>query len=142
MKNWAKDQGFTLIELIFFMVMLGLVVVGIVPLVDRIFSDLHRVMEYTQGYFLAQGVLEQTYARNEGGAFDQIVWDEACLDPNEFPSLRCEMDVVGATFDADTGIFNCTNGYSNENYKCVTVTIYSIHSNEVIAREKGSFPRR
>ena len=148
MKKSGCEQGFTLIELTFFMVVISLAVVGVAPLVNRVFSNLHMPTAYAQGYFLAQAALEQTYARNNGGEFEQIVFEENCLAPDRTTplvtgfSMSCRMDVVGATFDADTGEVTCMSDLDgNENYKCVTVIIHHNDTDEVIARKEGSIPR-
>lgn len=146
MKSVKGGRGATLIELIFFMVVVSLAVVGIVPLVDQVFSSLHVAKEGAQGQFLAQAVLEQAYARNDDGGFDQIISEVNCLDRFSLASnlpMRCQTEVVGATFDVDTGDFNCkTHLGETENYKCITATIRQIDTNEVIARKEGSFPRK
>ena len=135
MKRLRCKQGFALIELIFFMVVVSLAIAGIVPLVNQVFSNLHVATEQAQGYFLVQGVLEQIDARNAGGEpFDVIINDinitgSGCKKPdgtlweNGFP-WRCQVE-----------------GYVAQNQKSVIVTISHIDTNEVVFRDDDTIPR-
>lgn len=146
-KTGRRSWGFTLIELIFLMVLVSIVAVGVAPLVAQVFSHVHVVKEGVQGHFLLRAVLAQTYARYENGMFDQIVSEENCLDSDGenwtagFP-FHCQMVVVGADFNAVAGTLGCKSDLSaNEGYKCVTVTIRRIDTGGIITQETASFSR-
>ena len=146
MKRLSCERGFTLIELIIFIVVIGLVMAGMVSVVGQVLSRLHHMPEYIQGYFLVQAMVDQMNAQDAEAEIGEIV-SGSCQQPNGVTpwvagdvAMTCEVDEVVAVPNFVTNSFECTNQiYTEEPFKCVTITIRSQDSNEVISFARGLY---
>ncbi|MBF0126096.1 MAG: hypothetical protein HQM02_02695 [Magnetococcales bacterium] len=132
--------GFTLLEVIFFIVVTGLSLASITPLYMTIFSNLTALNEGMQAEYLGQETVEamkSAYGKGEG--FGKL------LEAN-FPS-ETGIDVGGAaTFDRTIEIEGYVPGqtpnpctgqeYNGESYKCLTVTVKVNGSSTILFRER------
>lgn len=127
MKKQRCDRGFTLIELIFFMVIVSLSLTGIAPLANQVVSKLYLAREYAQAHFLAQAVLEKMKAEFAGGKRFETIIEDGCdrLDGTSWVqgfSWNCQIEtaVEGST-------------------TAVAVTISWLDTGEIISRETKLF---
>ncbi|MEO5363914.1 MAG: type II secretion system GspH family protein [Magnetococcus sp. DMHC-8] len=148
MNRRRPDQGFSLLELIVWMVVVSLAAAGLIPLFGQVFSSLHWATEGMQGHWLAQAVVEQMNAQDaELGGFEQIRAGE-CLKPDgltpwagDLP-LTCQITLRGAEPRWAANIMECTpHAYADGDYKCVTVTLRQRLSGEPVAQVTALFAR-
>ncbi|MBF0178930.1 MAG: type II secretion system protein [Magnetococcales bacterium] len=138
--------GFSLIEVIFFIVIAGISLSAITPLYMTVLSNLHIVSDGLQAEFLAQESLESvaaTYGKgNDPLAFNRI--SEA-----NFPTQN-GIDIGGTiTFDRVIAIEGripgktpdpCTGQpYNGEAGKCVKVTVKASSTGEVLYSSLPAF---
>ncbi|MBF0175464.1 MAG: prepilin-type N-terminal cleavage/methylation domain-containing protein [Magnetococcales bacterium] len=128
---WVRLQtGFTLIELIVFIVVVALGLLAVVPLYLQITVGAKSSREMLQAQYLAQERLEQMLAEKyAGGGFTAVT---AANYPNESninigASLNFDRTVVieGASLVGTTLTCNGTGVYTAESYKCLYVRVFA-----------------
>ncbi len=139
MKQKNKQGGFTLIEVIFFIVVTGIAMAGITPLYMQVLSNLHTLNDGMQAEFLGREMSESLRAAYaKGSGFNNLT--EA-----NFPS-KTGIDLGGTVlFDRTVKIEGmipgqlpdpCTGkSYSGEAFKCLTVTVTASGTGSVLFKE-------
>ncbi|MBF0213988.1 MAG: type II secretion system protein [Magnetococcales bacterium] len=131
--------GFSLIEMILFIVVVGISMAGIIPLYNTVLSNLHVISDSMQAEYLALEMAETLRAAYAKGAGFVNVTEA------NFPS-QTGIDVGGTLrFDRTVVIEGMIPGqlpnpctgqeYNGEAYKCVTVTVSETGSGTVLFRE-------
>ncbi|MBF0136339.1 MAG: prepilin-type N-terminal cleavage/methylation domain-containing protein [Magnetococcales bacterium] len=123
-----STKGFTLIELIVFIVVVAVVMAGIVPLYLQVTLGSKNTREMLQAQYLAQERIEQMEAeKSKGGGFTSVTTTNF---PNETninigASLNFDRTVAiqGATLAGGTLTCDGTN-YTSGDYKCIFVQVY------------------
>lgn len=143
----ANQQGFSLIEFIFWIVVVSVTAAGMIPLVSQVLSTLHLASEGMQAHLLAQAVVEQMNAVEENSGFEQIQAGE-CRKPDGTPwvgaglPLTCQVTLWAAEPKLALNTMECTNqAYVDGEYKCVLVALHHTPSNEPIAQVRALFAR-
>ncbi len=144
MSKDRDNRGFFLVEFIFWMVVVTLAAAGILPLFGQVLTTLHIPVVGLQGYWLAQGVVEQM----AGVEFEQILPGE-CRKPDgttpwvdEATPLTCQVEIRMAAPDLSAHSVTCLNQlYSGGHYKCAIVHIHHRQGNEPVAQIKAIFAR-
>ncbi|MBF0311187.1 MAG: type II secretion system protein [Magnetococcales bacterium] len=122
-----RARGFSLIELILFVSVVGVLMVGLMPLLQNVLGSVQTSQQATQGLFLAQERLEQMIgAYRVGAGFDGVTEaafpDEAGIALGNGPVYNRDVVVEGASIAGQT--LTCNGGaYVSGNYKCVSVRI-------------------
>ncbi|MBF0163268.1 MAG: prepilin-type N-terminal cleavage/methylation domain-containing protein [Magnetococcales bacterium] len=140
MRGHRGAAGFSLIEMIFFIVVLGISMAGIIPLYNNVLSNLHVMDEGMQAEYLGLEMVETLKSvYNKGAGFIKIV------DAN-FPSQygidiggRLQFDRVVVIEGMIPGLVPgpCTGqDYIDEDFKCITVKVLRSGSSEVLFREQ------
>lgn len=132
--------GFSLLELIFFLVVAGISMAGITPLYLQVLSTLHILDDGLQAEYLGLETVESMKAAyGNGSGF-------ANLTEANFPS-QTGISIGGTiTFDRTVEIEGMVPGqtpdpctgqeYAGEAYKCLTVTVMATGSSEILFRER------
>ena len=128
-----QQAGLTLIELIFFIVVISIVAATMAPLFSQLFSTLHVVSEGVQGHYLVQERLEKMTAKMRT---DQADW---------FPNLQDQSVTINLdgvqfvrTVQVQGAILNgtdlaCTGSpHTSEVFKCVTVSVSRADTGEFL----------
>ncbi len=120
-----NSSGFSLIELIIVIVVVGISVVILLPVFSNVITSAHRVSELHQGQLLAQERMSQMLnTRWADGGFADIVDDEESIDLGGPVQFDRELEVQGGVFNSGTGSLSCSgSAYNNEDYKCVIITV-------------------
>ncbi|MBF0626877.1 MAG: type II secretion system protein [Magnetococcales bacterium] len=138
MPSKRKAGGFSLIELIFFIVISGITLVGIVPLYTTVLTNLHVHSDIVQAEYLGWEMAETLQsAYNKGDGF---------LDLTEakFPT-QTGIDLGGTLkFDRLVEVEGMIPGrlpnpctgqeYAGEPYKCLTVIVKQAGTNQELFR--------
>ncbi|MEO5330518.1 MAG: prepilin-type N-terminal cleavage/methylation domain-containing protein [Magnetococcus sp. YQC-5] len=140
MKWKSPSHGFTLIEVIFFIVVVGVSMAGITPLYMTVLSNLHTLNDGMQAEYLGWESVEKLKAAYANGS------GFAKLTEVNFPSesginlggtvlfdrtIEIEGMIPGKTPDPCTG-----QAYNGELFKCLTVTVKVNGSGEVLFIER------
>lgn len=141
MKRRVKQKGFTLIEVIFFIVVVGIAMAGITPLYMQVLSGLHVLNEGMQAEFLGREMSESLRAAygKDGSGFVN-------LTQANFPS-QTGIDLgSGFQFDRTVEVQGMIPGqlpdpctgqpYNGESFKCLTVTVKASGSGEILFQER------
>ncbi|MBF0190854.1 MAG: type II secretion system protein [Magnetococcales bacterium] len=140
MKHKRASQGFTLIEMIFFIVIAGISLAGIVPLYNTVLVNLHVLNDGMQAEYLGLEMVETLVSANAGGA------GFANLTEANFPS-QTGIDLGGTLrFDRVVQIEGMIPGqqpnpctgleYNGESFKCLTVTVAENGSGQVLFKQQ------
>ncbi|MBF0273393.1 MAG: type II secretion system protein [Magnetococcales bacterium] len=140
MKHKRASQGFTLIEVIFFIVIAGVSMAGLVPLYNTVLLNLHVLSDGMQAEYLALEMVETlTAAYAKGAGF-------ANLTEANFPS-QTGIDLGGTMrFDRIIQIEGMIPGkqpnpctgmeYNGEPFKCLTMTVMENGSGRVLFKQQ------
>jgi prepilin-type N-terminal cleavage/methylation domain-containing protein len=139
-RTQLNQTGFTLIELIVALVLLGICVVGLMPVFQQILGANHRIGEMHQAQLLAQEKMAEVLeARWGSGGFNGI-------DPSRFPDeigfdiggpVRFDraVEIQGGSFNGNDNSFICSGAaYINETHRCVFVTVRLTGEGTLLAR--------
>ncbi|NGZ07589.1 MAG: hypothetical protein G8237_14685 [Magnetococcales bacterium] len=140
MHNKPASGGFSLIEAIFFIVVAGISMAGVIPLYSNVLTNQYKVSTYMQAEYLFLETAESLRAAYAKGA------GFANITEANFPS-RMAMDLGGTMrFDLLIEVEGMVPGqlpnpctgqdYAGESYKCVTVTVRKAGSSEVLFRKQ------
>ncbi|MBF0358269.1 MAG: prepilin-type N-terminal cleavage/methylation domain-containing protein [Magnetococcales bacterium] len=120
-----SSSGFSLLELIIVIVVVGISVVILLPVFSRVITSSHRVSELHQGQLLAQermGQMLQTRWADDG--FNNIVDDNESIDLGGPVLFDRELSVQGGVFNSGNGSLSCSgSAYNSEAYKCVIIKV-------------------
>ncbi|MBF0425033.1 MAG: type II secretion system protein [Magnetococcales bacterium] len=125
----ALRGGFTLIELIVFILVVAIAMLAIVPLYLQVAVGAKSTREMLQGQYLAQERLEQMVAEvYKGGGFSAITAANFPSETNLNIGANINFDrtvvIEGATFAGGTLTCNGNGVYTSESYKCVYIRVY------------------
>lgn len=144
MSGQRKSCGFTLIELILFIVVTSISVLGIIPLYNNILTNLHVMDDGIQAKYLGIEMVEtlKSVNRKDGSGFASLI--EA-----NFPAER-GIDIGGQTrFDRFVTIEGMIMGqlptpctkqeYNGEANKCIYVSVTKSGSSQTLWRDTLMF---
>lgn len=145
----ANLQGFSLIEFVFWIVVVSVIAAGMIPLVGQVLSSLHLATEGMQAHLLAQAVVEQMNGVEENRGFDQIQGG-ACLKPDGVTPwvgaglpFTCQITLWKAEPKLALNTVECTNQayVDGDPHKCLLVALRHTPSNEPLAQIRALFSR-
>lgn len=145
------EQGFSLIEMILFIVVTGIAMLGIVPLYNNVLANLHLISDTMQAEYLGLEMVERltaTYfnapvgapagSRNFVGITSANFPSETAIDMGaglKFDrTVTVEGMVPGQTPNPCTG-----SAYNGESYKCVIVVVTPNGSNQILFKSTQGF---
>ena len=127
MNGRRRHAGFTLIELIFFIVVVAIAAAAMAPLFGQALSGLDGIGERVQAHYLVQEWLETRAVEPFPGIADET----GTVTLDGIPFTR-EQSVEGAALDGTT--LACTGSpHVDEAFKCVTVTVRRAGAGEILA---------
>ncbi len=143
----AQGGGFTLIELIVVIVVMGIALLGFMPVFNHVLSAEHRISESHQGQLLVQERMSQVLAARWGssgftGIIDGLFADESAMDLGGAVRFDRKVEIQGAYFATGSQTLSCSgSAYNNEDYKCVIVTVSVAGEGSTLARRWTMFAR-
>ncbi|MEO5344884.1 MAG: type II secretion system GspH family protein [Magnetococcus sp. YQC-9] len=132
--------GFTLIEMIFFIVISGISLAGIIPLYNQVLSSLHVLDEGMQAEYLGLEMVETLKSvYNKGNGYANLV--EANFPPeygiNIGGTLQFDRTVQIEGMIPGQAPNPCTGQeYNGEPFKCLTVTVTKSGSSGALFQER------
>lgn len=143
------ESGYTLIELVVAIVILGVVVVGLLPVFSNILSSSHRVGEMHQGALLVRERMEDVIAvRRQMGftGFAELTaerfGDEIALDLGGPILFDRSVSIQGGEFYPIDGSLGCGGfPYNGEAYKCVKVVVKTNGEGVVLSQRSIIFAK-
>ncbi|MBF0445314.1 MAG: type II secretion system protein [Magnetococcales bacterium] len=120
-----NSSGYSLIELIFVIVILGVAAVGLLPMFGQALSSAQQISEMHQGQMLAQEAMSQIVADRWGDVgFTGVVAQEKQIDIGGPLLFEQIVEVQGGVYNSFNSSLSCSGSpYNNENYKCVIIKI-------------------
>ncbi|MBF0399758.1 MAG: hypothetical protein HQL90_03210 [Magnetococcales bacterium] len=147
-RTGSHEQGFSLLEFVFWIVVVSVAVTGLIPLVSQLLSTIHLAREGMQAHFLAQAVVAQLNTVDErAGGFEQIRAGP-CLKPDGAPwvgegiPLSCQIEVWAALPNLPAHTLECSeHAYVSGDYKCVRIILRHQSTNAPITQLKALFAK-
>ncbi|MBF0369667.1 MAG: type II secretion system protein [Magnetococcales bacterium] len=141
----GRETGFTLIELVLFLVVIAIAIGGILPLFLQVLSGINVFREQVQADFLAREILEEIQAQQfRGGGFSAIT--VAAYEGDEVIDIGAEVlfnrnvDLMGASLSGSA--ITCTGSDpAGESYLCVKVTVTNLENSEHLAQSQTVLSR-
>ncbi|MBF0152493.1 MAG: type II secretion system protein [Magnetococcales bacterium] len=123
------DSGFTLIELIVFIVVVSIALLAVVPLYFQVATGAKFAREMMQAQYLAQERLEEMISEKYmGGGFASITSANYPSQTNIDIGANINFDrtviIEGGSLAGGTMTCNGTGVYTAESYKCVYVNVF------------------
>ncbi|MBF0381431.1 MAG: type II secretion system protein [Magnetococcales bacterium] len=134
--NLQNCSGYSLIELVFVIVILAIVAVGLLPLFNIAITSAQEVSEIHQGQLLAQEGMSQIANQvQRGSGFVGVVDETLQIDlggPLVFEKI---VEVQGGLFNSNNSSLSCSGSpYNDERYKCVFITIKIASQETILAK--------
>ncbi|MBF0193011.1 MAG: type II secretion system protein [Magnetococcales bacterium] len=134
--KFYNSSGYSLIELVFVIVILGVSAVGVLPMFSQALFSAQKISEMHQGQMLAQEAINKVVKDKWGEVgFTGIVASLSQVDiggPLIFEEI---VEVEGGIYNSsDNSIFCSGSTYTDENYKCVTIKIKIAFEEEILAK--------
>ena len=127
-RNRGKERGFTLIEIVIFIIIIGVAAGILLPLTQSVRGSVAPVFTQ-QAITLAQGELDQVVAQRRAGGFGSVVLGNpaACAVPM-LPGFICSRTVCSVPAADLNNTGNCLTLVSDYRRVAVAVTHASIGS--------------
>jgi prepilin-type N-terminal cleavage/methylation domain-containing protein len=134
--NFQNSYGYSLIELIIVIVILGFSAVGLLPMLSQALSSAQIISEMHQGQLLAQEGMSQIVADRWGDVgFTGVVDQEKQIDLGGSLLFDQLVEVQGGIYNSFNSTLSCSGSpYTNENYKCVIIRIKIASEDTLLAR--------
>jgi prepilin-type N-terminal cleavage/methylation domain-containing protein len=118
-----NSSGFSLIELIIVIVVVGISVVILLPVFSNVITSSHRISELHQGQLLVQDKMSQMLKMHwADNKFNEITDEVESLDLGGPVQFDRELEVQGG--NSVNGSLSCSgSAYNNEDYKCLIITV-------------------
>ena len=142
----SLHKGFTLIEFILVIVIMGIALLGLMPVFNHVIASAHRVSELHQAQLLAQEWMSQGVATRWGTAgfegLNTVLFVEdpdAAVGPVLFE--RC-VEIQSGSYNSGSNSLACSGAaYINEDYKCLIVTVRLAEEGSTLARRWTMFAK-
>jgi prepilin-type N-terminal cleavage/methylation domain-containing protein len=134
--NLHNSPGYSLIELIFVIVILGVSAVGILPMFSQALTSTQKISELHQGQLLAQEGINQVVADKWGDVgFTGVLAQEEQIDLGGSLIFDKIVEVQGGIYNSSNSSLSCSGSpYSDEDYKCVIVKIQITGEEAILAK--------
>ncbi|MBF0455832.1 MAG: prepilin-type N-terminal cleavage/methylation domain-containing protein [Magnetococcales bacterium] len=142
-----SNRGFTLIEMVIIIVLLGVSAVGMIPLFTQVLTSAHEISELHQGQLLAQERIEEVVAARRGaagfsGLTEALFASERGIDLGGAVRFDRLVQVEGGVFDSVANTLRCSGwDYNNEEYKCVIVEVRTAGEGRILSQRRALFAR-
>ncbi len=115
----SRNKGFTLIELVVFIVIIGISATGLFMGLDAVLQSEHEIDDTDRALVLAQQRMEIILGQRKQNGFTPFL--DPCAAPASFPDELCAAGAYSFGYTVTSSIDNNWNG--NTNYKVITVNV-------------------
>lgn len=123
MKPPHSPGGFTLIEMVFFIMIAGVSLVGIIPLFGQVLTNSYRSNEEVRAYYLIQEKLATLRSGGEVGL------------SGVYGALSWQKEEKYGLFDPINHTLTCTTSNPGDDlFRCVTISVTHTASQEKLAQ--------
>jgi prepilin-type N-terminal cleavage/methylation domain-containing protein len=139
--------GFTLVELIITIVVLGITLLGLQPVFSHVLASAHRVSELHQGQLLAQEQMSELLAdrlHGTGPGYSGLaaMAGTSRIDLGGPVLFERTVAVEGGIFNIDDNSLSCSgSAFANEEYACLIIEVRVAGEERVVARRWTIFAR-